>query len=247
MGGVNKNVLLLTILMFGAAVAMPAIGGDAMNGNYSGQFNGQPAQASLSVQNNAVNGTLDVGGYVYRIDAQQMGNVVQGQMQDQQGMAAPLSMQLEGDQLLVRAYIQGLIAPPVEIALTRGTGQALGGHRPVAPTPNVQLDPRLIGHWTRSESYTSGDFSAVSETSVTLYPDGSYSYGPGRVIGGGNAGSFDSGGGGGGPAGRWRTENGILYTMEGGIGWAPYAKYSVEANKLLLTFGDGSRQRWNQP
>ncbi|HEY8509508.1 MAG TPA: hypothetical protein VIL32_14180, partial [Steroidobacteraceae bacterium] len=109
-------------------------------------------------------------------------------------------------------------------------------------------NPALVGSWVRRESYTSGDFSMVNERRVTLFPDGTFSFGPGRVVGGGDAGTFDTGSGGeSGSGGHWRTSGQILYAKEqGGMGWEPYARYYVEGNKLLLTFANGERELWHR-
>ena len=112
---------------------------------------------------------------------------------------------------------------------------------------NYEYDPMLVGLWRNSNSYTSGDFGMVSEKYLEIRPDGTYSYGNGRVIGGGNAGSFDSGRGGDVITGKWRTENRIIYIDENGTGnWLPYSGYYVEGNSLLLKFGNGSKEIWHR-
>lgn len=110
-----------------------------------------------------------------------------------------------------------------------------------------QQDPILIGLWRYSNSYTSGGFSMVSEKYMEIRADGTYSYGNGRVVGGGNSGSFDSGGGGDILTGKWRTENRIIYIDETGSGnWLPYSGYYVEGNSLMLKFNNGSKEIWHR-
>lgn len=110
---------------------------------------------------------------------------------------------------------------------------------------NYQRDPSLVGLWHYSDSYTSGDFSMTTEKYMEVRMDGTYSYGNGRVIGGGDAGSFDSGNDGSDLlTGRWRTENGIIYIDEGYGNWTPYCGYYVEGNTLMLKFNDGSKELW---
>lgn len=231
-----------SLILWGWAVVAFAAAG--MDGRYSGQFQGQPALATLSVQQSAVRGTLDVGGYVYRVEASRRGDGAEGRMLDQEGMAVPVNLTLKGQDLRMRVYVQGALAAPVEIVLVRDA--RAGGRASAPPAPAGQIDPMLVGQWVRSQSYTSGDFSAASETRVTLFANGTYQFGPGRVVGGGRSGSFDVGGGASGAGGRWRTENRILYTQEAGSGWTPYARYYVEGNSLMLTFGDGSREIWSR-
>ncbi|MEJ2615088.1 MAG: hypothetical protein P8Z35_09020 [Ignavibacteriaceae bacterium] len=110
-----------------------------------------------------------------------------------------------------------------------------------------QQDPILIGLWRYSKSYTSGGFSMVSEKYMEIRADGTYSYGNGRVVGGGNSGSFDSGGGGDFLTGKWCTENRIIYIDENSSGdWIPYSGYYVEGNSLLLKFNNGSKEIWHR-
>jgi hypothetical protein len=111
---------------------------------------------------------------------------------------------------------------------------------------NNQRDPMLVGSWRYSKSYVSGDFSMVTEKYMEVRPDGAYSYGNGKVAGGGNSGSFGSGGDDV-ITGKWRTENGIIYIDEGGYGnWVPYSGYYVEGNRLMLKFNDGSKEIWER-
>lgn len=242
--------LSLGLAVFALAVALPLCGWTTdLSGVYSGQFEGQPARATLSVEGGTVSGTLDVDGYVYRIEGRQQGAVAKGRMIDQNGHAVQLTLQQPAnDQLtmLIEA-IPGVALASVQVHLTRGeagSGSVAGGG---AQAAGVELDPALVGRWVRRDSYVSGDFTLANERRVTLFPDGTYRFGPGRVIGGGDAGTFDSGTGGGGNGGRWRTQGQILYTMElGDMGWEPYARYYVEGNKVLLTFGNGSREIWHR-
>jgi len=112
---------------------------------------------------------------------------------------------------------------------------------------NQQLDPALIGFWRYTDSYTSGDFSMVTEKYMEVRADGTYSYGNGKVAGGGNSGTFDSGSPGNVITGRWKTQNGIIYIDEGGFGyWVPYSGYYVEGNTLMLKFENGSKEIWHR-
>ena len=112
--------------------------------------------------------------------------------------------------------------------------------------PAAEIDPALVGHWRKTDSYTSGDFSAASETNIALLADGTYRYGASKLYGGGDAGSFGSEGGGG-AQGRWRTANRILYVFDAASGqWSAYARYYVEGNSALLTYGNGKKEVWER-
>lgn len=234
---------LFLIVLFSAGFPGMVAAADS----YAGEFNGEPMKAVLTTERGSVHGTLDVGGYVYRVTARRQGPAAEGEMRDQDGRAVPLRLRFDGDRLALEVYAQGAGSAPLHLSLARGAKRS-GSKRAERDASRAQRDPALVGRWARSESYTSGDFSMVNQTRVTLFADGTFVMGPGRVIGGGDAGSFDSGSGGAaGEGGRWRTENRILYTAPAaGGGWSAYARYYVEGNKLLLTFGDGSRELWHR-
>lgn len=233
------------LLRYGAisGAVLAASAAEGFDGTYHGQLNGEPALATISTRDSTVTGVLDIGGYSYRLEAHRAGDRAEGQLYDQAGNALPLSLQRETGRLTVRVEASGT---PLTVVLTVASGEGAGDATTTA-SPGEERDPALIGAWAKRESYTSGDFSMVDETTVQLLPDGTYRFGPGRVIGGGNAGTFDSGAGGdGGAGGRWRTADRILYMQEAGTGWTPYGKYYVEGNKALITFGDGSRELWSR-
>jgi hypothetical protein len=112
--------------------------------------------------------------------------------------------------------------------------------------PAVERDPSLIGQWTYTERYNSGDFSANTTLQMLVNPDGTYMYGAGNVSLGG-AYQGNTGNSGNVTRGQWRTEGGVVYIMEpGGTQWTAYARYYVEGTSVMFTFGDGSRQLWER-
>lgn len=113
--------------------------------------------------------------------------------------------------------------------------------RPEAPGVSGAADARLVGTWQYAQSDTSGD---VSSYNLSLLPDGHFLHVSDGVQGGGSAGSPGSPG----PLtnrGRWRTEDDVLLINEG-AGWQPYARFVVEAQLMMLIFGDDRRQLWQR-
>lgn len=117
-------------------------------------------------------------------------------------------------------------------------------------TEQFERDPALVGAWSYSDTYISGDFSATTRLFMQVNADGSYAYGSGGVSAGmdnnlgsvyGNSGSGDV------TRGEWRTEGGIVYIREPGApGWTPYARYYVEGASMMFTFANGERQVWHR-
>ena len=212
----------------------------AFAGNYAGQLDGEPVNGKLNEKAGNVTGTVEISGYTYRVTARISGDEATGHLLDEAGTRVPLVMSMEGGRLRLAVHAQGQGGPVTEIALAKTTS---------APRARQasEIDPALVGHWAKSESYTSGDFSAASEANIVLLPDGTYRFGASKLYGGGDAGTFGSESAGGGGQGRWRSANRILYVLDPESGqWSAYARYYVEGNRALLTYGDGKREVWER-
>ena len=237
------------------AVAAALFSGSAaaFTGTFVGRLDGQPVKSVLSERAGNVKGTVDISGYVYKLAARASGSRASGELQDEAGMRVPLAMELQDGRLMLAIYPQGQNGPAMEIALA-STGKVARAPASSASAPKSgsaakprELDPALVGHWSKSESYTSGDFSAASETNIYLLPDGTYRYGASKLYGGGDAGSFGSEGAGGGEQGRWSTAGRILYVFDPASSqWSQFARYYVEGNRALLTYGNGKREVWQR-
>lgn len=224
-------------------------------GSYSGSINNTPTTLTLQQQGDTVTGKIDSGGYLYELSGSAQGQTLSGTVRDPQTGG---SFKLEGNRNGNALTLTLLVSDPNSGQTKRTSYQfqrgALAASKPGQnqspntsdPDANVQRDSSLVGRWRNSESMSSGDFSMVTEKILVINPDGTYMMGDGRVVGGGGAGGFDSGGGGGvEAAGHWKTENRIVFSKEQGSSqWVPYARYYVETNKLMFTFGDGSREIW---
>ena len=214
----------------------------AFKGSYAGDFGGNAVRAELRENAGVVHGTVVIDGYTYRVVVRPSAGRATGELQDEAGVRVPLEMTLAGGELNLTIYSQGKNAPPTRMALSRdGKAAAMPAQRPAG-----EIDPALVGHWRKTDSYASGDFSAASESNITLLPDGTYRYGASKLYGGGDAGSFGSEGGGG-EQGRWRTADKLLYVWDDATGqWSAYARYYVEGNSALLTYGNGKREVWKR-
>lgn len=239
-----KWALAAAALLFSASAA-------AFTGSFAGRLEGQPVRAELRERGGRIDGTVEISGYRYRVAARKSGARATGELQDEAGVRVPLVMALDGRRLTLAVHAQGPDGPALEIALAK-TGAAPGaparsGDAPAPQAQGREIDPALVGRWSKSESYTSGDFSAASETNLQLFPDGTYRFGASKLYGGGDAGSFGSEGAGGGEQGRWSTANRILYVLDAASGqWSAYARYYVEGNRALLTYGNGKREVWQR-
>jgi len=223
-------------------------------GSYSGTINGTPSTMTLKLEGHSLAGRVESAGYLYNLAGTHDNGALKGTLSDPRtGAALPFEGRHEGGRIRLEILSQnGAAGTPERLALDfRKQAPGQGDSRPSgeqapAESADLERDAALVGSWQYSKSMTSGDFSAVIQKVLIIRPDGTYVLGDGRVVGGGGAGSFDSGSGGGAESnGTWKTSNRIVYIREGGAGsWTPYARYYVEAGKLMFTFGDGSREIW---
>lgn len=221
-------------------------------GSYHGDIEGTPAVLTLERDGARLRGEIDASGYRYELDGDVDALRSKGRLVDPQtrGVMA-YQGSLEGDDLQLSLEANGA---RLELRFTRraaastGAGSAGGsGSTPDAtamPSDRAQRDARLVGHWLHTDSYTSGEFSFATQLRLILRSDGSYLYGDSKVAGGGAGISAESGGGDM-TRGRWRTADSVVQVDEG-FGWQPYARYYVEGDSMLLTFGDGTKQVWKR-
>lgn len=113
-----------------------------------------------------------------------------------------------------------------------------------AHTTSARVDLAITGVWRRSESFGDGVVGAAVEEFLALDPRGEFATGPGRFAGGGLGLAFE-GAGGEVLRGRWRARGGVLEVRSGGP-WVPFARYHLDASRLLMSLGDGSLQVWHR-
>lgn len=243
-----------------AVSSSPAAAG-SWQGHWEGKFGLFAATLQLTRDGNQVNGEMRSVSATYQLQGTLAGNQVTGTASDDLLLRdMPLVMEFSGEQLRVQMtstnifgreiVSEGLFQPgqaPVAGTDRQPAGGSpsapAAGGAPATPVPG-QRDPALVGYWRYTDSYTSGDFSAATTTDMQIFADGRYLYGNGRVIGGGDAGSFDSGGGGDVTRGFWKTDNREVYTSTDGQNWERYCRYVIDGGTMMFTFPNGEKQLW---
>lgn len=228
-------------------------------GNYLGNLNGVQANMNLQQQGNQLSGTINAGGYMYQLQGTVQGNNSQGQILDPQtqGQMSYQAM-LNGNTINMTLTTQNPYSgQPQQLSLQFQKGNSTQQNPNNAYNQSqstagnqgnnyAERDQRLVGIWSRSESYNSGDFGFATQESMQVLADGTYLVGDSRVIGGGPGITGDTGNSNGVSArGQWKTQGNIIYISEG-AGWQPFARYYVEGYKMMLTFGDGTKQVWSR-
>jgi len=233
----------------------------SFSGQYQGNINGTPSTLTLQQNGNQLKGEIDAGGYKYVLQGQVSQQQAQGQFIDPAtGVVNPFIAIKQQNNINLQLQVPGQ-AYPLTLQFYGGQAtsstpsynrqnQTQGNYSGQLPDQSqqqsqayIERDSALVGRWRQSNSMTSGSYSGVVETSMTINPDGSYRYGDGKFAGGGAGGSGHSYGGDA-TMGKWKTQNRIIYIQEGGNQWQPYARYYVENNKMMLTFDDNSKQIW---
>lgn len=220
------------------------------SGTFRGSVNGTPSLLHLEQQGSAAKGSIDASGYVYSLAGQVSNGSLNGQLTDTKtGGVMDFKATRQDSEIFLVLLIPGQAGQVTELPLRFSSNAGKLEEAPAADNQNpgsgISRDPALIGGWRHTESYTSGEFSMVSEWYMNIYLDGSYTYGDGQVAGGDASTGFESGGNSGNSRGQWKTENAVVYINEG-YGWQPYAKYFIQGSSLMFTFNDGSRQLWER-
>lgn len=216
------------------------------DGQFHGDIQGTPMTLSLQTSGNALEGTIDAQGYRYTLAGTFQEGTASGKFTDPQTQGV-LDFQAERNAegvLITLTATDPMSGQQQQHILTFRQGQAPAADSSASNTPAAR-DQRLVGLWSYTKSYTSGEYSFASQRKMQINPDGTYLYGDGRVAGGGPSSSVDSGGGGDVSRGQWKTEGDIIYINEGQQ-WQPYCRYYIEGYSMMLTFGDGSKQIWKR-
>ena len=226
----------------GVARSMGGGSVDKWTGTFNGNINGTASTLSIQQNQTQLKGKIDAGGYIYHLEGKINGTVSQGNVVDSQTQGRMnYQANLNGQTISITfSTDQG---QTFQIQFSKGGLQ--GSNQNTTNSSAGSLDMRLVGMWSYSSSYTSGEYSFASQYRMQINADGTFLYGDGRVIGGGPGISADSGGGGDVSRGQWRIRNKTIEINEG-AGWQAYAGYYIEGQSLLLKFADGSKQVWNK-
>ena len=220
------------------------------NGKYSGSIDGTPTTLSLQHELAQISGVMDASGYKYNLSGRVKSNNSTGTLSDSQtGGQLSYSAVLQGSSLTLTLSTYDAYTGQnnsFDLYFTRSGAERstdqIAGNTDNSTNEKVGGDMRLVGYWTYTDSYTSGEYSFATQYKLQVNSDGTYLFGDGKVAGGG-PGISGSSGGGDVTRGKWRAENGIIYINEGS-GWQAYAGYYVEGTRMMMKFNDGSKQIW---
>lgn len=230
---------LLLLLWWSLSIA-------ALDGIYHGTINGTPSTLRLMSNQGRLEGEIDAGGYRYRLTGTSVGAHGQGVFSDPNtGGSGQFEARKQGHSVTLKIRLAGQPQPlALQFRENTAADTPSGAEADEQQAQSIRRDSALIGRWRHSDSMTSGTYSGVVQNFLTILPNGVYRLGEGEFAGGGPGVSGVSRGGDV-VTGQWRTENRIVYIKEqGSPQWTPYARYYVEANKLMFTFADRSRQIW---
>ena len=224
-------------------------------GQYFGNISGQSATLTLNRKGNFTAGEINVSGYIYKVQGSIQGTSLTGVFSDPNtGGQGNLSASQQAQNIILKIVLPGQYQPLVLNFRRSGKSQEnvarpLIGQNKTQTNINqipVQRDPALVGSWSKTDSYTSGEFSAATQFFLTIAADGRYRYGDGKFAGGiGGVSGTSSGGDA--EIGEWKTENRIVYIRQNSQQqWQPYARYYVEGYSLMFTFANGSREIWKR-
>jgi hypothetical protein len=230
--------------------------GADFSGRYRGVISNESMQLVLLQKGTTVTGTMtsNTGDY-YRITGTANGNVANcAGIYSKDNSSWNFNFALTSSGLVWTPTMLGIpLANAAANFAREGTAtsrSATGSdHRVTGGKPSGNLDQRFIGSWVHTNTYVSGDFSAASEKYVQFNADGTFAHSNGRVVGGGNSGSFNSGGGNETTHGRWQIQDKTLYYLADGTNnWEAYGHYGFtdDGQTMRIVFGNGNKELWER-
>jgi hypothetical protein len=213
------------------AGAAPGSGG---TGPFHGPFHGDDGRGGLALlrfvqQGERLQGEIVAFGASARLAGTASGNTAAGQVQASDA-GGTFKATLAANAMDITFVLRG------------ENGEASLPMRLERGEPKGERDPRLIGTWVKSSSYTSGDFSVATSQTCVIRPDGTLTLFDSEMAGGGDAGSFSSGPAQGGITHRWHTRDNLLY-VDGQL----YARFGFSGETLGLWFSEnGKPEIWSR-
>ena len=229
----------------------PSAAAGPFEGRFVADMEGQAIELTLSQADASVQGLLQApGGQPTQLSGQADGAVAIGLAANAGGVGA-FEARRDGDALALTLAQAGPDGSPQQVRLDfrragtapPGPPPAAAAARPSGSAGGLGGDPRLVGRWSRNESYRSGEFTAASETLMEIAADGRFAYGAGRVL----AGTADVGGDSGRGSveqGEWRARGRVLSVRRAGGAWEEVGRYEVSDAGMLIYFPNGSKELW---
>ena len=250
-----KNVLLFSLAFCGHTIIAQA----GWNGTFTGLVNGDNAVMVLKVQGTKVQGTLKDTYQTFKISGDINGNRLAGDaIEESLGLQTAILGELKGDEAFMKLVVNFLgqtSETPFQLIRQNKSGSALKAegtpHKPLVSVPaGGNLDARIVGSWTKNETYNSGygdNFMGANfSQTMTFLGDGRLAEGASSAsMSGSNYSGRSSGGGNNILEGVvWYTKGKNLYlsikqnaqTQDVLLG-----SYYIENGKMLITGQDGTK------
>lgn len=217
--------------------APPAAHAEAKAEPFTGTFhatvNGERATLTIERDGDSIRGKMDDVAFTGTVD----GDTATGAVVDANtGAVVGYELTPGRDGLDLRLTVtnpktgQSVAVPAIRF--TRQSAELAAG--------DAARDPRLVGRWRHTYARGGGGFSVAVDDWLILNADGTVSR-DSNMAGGGDDGSFSSRRTGPKPAGRWKTDNKVLYIAPEGGEFRPLARYAVDRENMLLTYGNGNK------
>jgi hypothetical protein len=210
---------------------------EPFTGTFHATVNGERATLTIKRDGDTVSGKMDDVAFAGTVDGDAAsGSVVEANT----GAVVAYELTPKGDGLELKLTVtnpktgQSATVPAIHFArrpAERAATQAAG---------DGQRDPRMVGRWRHTYARGGGGFSVAVDDWLILNEDGTVST-DSAMAGGTEDASFSGRRTGAKPAGRWKTENKVLYIAPEGGEFRPLAKYAVDRENMLLTYGNGNK------
>ena len=221
--------------------AAPAARAEAKPEPFTGTFhatvNGERSTLTIRRDGDSVSGKMDDVAFAGTVD----GDVATGSViEANTGAVVAYELTPAGDGLDLKLTVTnpktGRSASVPAIHFARQSPEQVT----TRPAADGQRDPRLVGRWRHTYARASGGFSVAVDNWLILNEDGTVST-DSNMAGGTEDASFSGRRTGAKSAGRWKTENKVLYIAPEGGEFRAVAKYAVDRENMLLTYTNGNK------
>ena len=249
-----KSVVVLLSLMICTSTYAQWVG------TYEGQLNGDNVKVNITSQaNQKIVGEMSDSYQIFTITGDINGNRMAGDAVEQTlGLKFALLGEIKGNMIDFKLVVNILgMKSETPFSVTRqnnttaksASNKSANSNTPLAK--NTTRDPKLVGRWTKNESYNSGygdNFMGANfSQSVIFLADGGVADGgsSARMSGSNYSGkSSDGGSNQEVPGLTWHTKDSQIYftyTQDGKSQTESLGKYYIENNNMLITLANGSK------
>ena len=202
----------------------------SLAGTYLGAHQGNPVGLRLEATDARLTGTLLMMGWALPVQGTVKDGKATGTVQSPLGDSAFTAVRTKDGLRLTMSGAPGEPAQTVDF-------------RPAAadklPVERVERDPRIVGNWRYTYSYSSDGFSVVWDDWLRLHPDGTFKFGERNTPDGWDYSGVVEG--------EWRTTGEVVFTRtKANPRWVAAVRFAVDGDSMVVYWPNGNKQYFDR-